>query len=880
MHLAQNLFWALKKCKSLNDWIGALVYLIARSSATLIQVGDFEAAATKPVEDYLTEARPLAYHVYIICSETTNRKVQAVDRHPVYRRLTGLAVCLCILCLAGQASEETSTAKILQADKTPVGDQDKSALTFAGTSSCRECHENFYQLWAPSHHGLAMQPYTETFAQDNLTEHPGHITVGTFQYQAVVGPDQGHVLETGPEGSKKYRIEQVLGGKNVYYFLTPWLRGRLQTLPLAYNVNTKAWFDTAASGVRHFPGNEQDERVHWTDPLYTFNTSCYDCHVSQLASNYDLETDTYQTEWAEAGINCETCHGPSQLHVKNYKRARETGIEPNELGLISTHSFNREQTNGMCNSCHAKMSPITASFDPGERFFDHFDLITLDNADFYPDGRDLGENYTMTSWRMSGCFKSGQMDCMHCHTSSGRYRFSEPDNALGACLPCHQSKADNFEAHTHHKREEKGPVCISCHMPMTAFAHMNRSDHSMRPPLPGVSAEFKSDVACLLCHTDQKAEWADKNVREWHGDTFQQPYLDQARLLDQARRGRWKNLDAMLASVQKAGRDEIYATSLIRSLVACEDNRKWPVLIDTLKKDPSPLVRSAAATALDGYYVDAGIQTLLAATQDDYRLVRVRAASSLAALPRDNVPKPSLASLEKATQELETSFTSRQDDFAAHFNRGNYLMNRLDYDAAIEAFETTHKLRPDFQPPYVNRAFAHNAKGQNSQAELAFLKALKIDPNSVPVHINLGMLLGEMERIPEAEKAFRRAAQLDPNNPVPAFNLGILLAEKDPPGSLAWCQKAYTLQPNNGRYGYTYAFYLSRQGQFEKPISILEKQINGRHATPDAYMFLAQIYQSLGQHSKAKYVFERALKNLDLSPQDRMMLQRQIQNMP
>ena len=36
-----------------------------------------------------------------------------------------------------------------------------------------------------------------------------------------------------------------------------------------------------------------------------------------------------------------------------------------------------EQTDSMCNSCHAKMSPITASFNPSDRYFDHFDLITL-----------------------------------------------------------------------------------------------------------------------------------------------------------------------------------------------------------------------------------------------------------------------------------------------------------------------------------------------------------------------------------------------------------------------------------------------------------------------------------------------------------------------
>ena len=43
----------------------------------------------------------------------------------------------------------------------------------------------------------------------------------------------------------------------------------------------------------------QTEAWHWTDAVYTFNTSCYGCHVSQMSSNYDLATDSYETTWTE-----------------------------------------------------------------------------------------------------------------------------------------------------------------------------------------------------------------------------------------------------------------------------------------------------------------------------------------------------------------------------------------------------------------------------------------------------------------------------------------------------------------------------------------------------------------------------------------------------
>ena len=72
-----------------------------------------------------------------------------------------------------------------------------------------------------------------------------------------------------------------------------------------------------------------------------------------------------------------------------------TGHTSKEIKIIRTKEFTPAQMNDMCATCHAKLVPLSLSFLPGDKFFDHFDLITLEHADFYPDGRDLGENYTL-----------------------------------------------------------------------------------------------------------------------------------------------------------------------------------------------------------------------------------------------------------------------------------------------------------------------------------------------------------------------------------------------------------------------------------------------------------------------------------------------------
>ena len=198
------------------------------------------------------------------------------------------------------------------------------------------------------------------------------------------------------------------------------------------------------------------------------------------------------------------------------------------------------------------MSPVTENFRPGDRYFDHFDLVTLEDPDFYPDGRDLGENYTYTSWRMSPCAKSGKLSCLKCHTTSGRYLFKKEPNQ--ACAPCHAEKVDNVTAHSFHKAGSTGSRCVACHMPTTRFAAMQRTDHSMRPPMPAATIAFNSPNACNLCHADKDAAWADGWVRKWRRRDYQAGVLRWGGLVEAARRQDWKRLPEMLAEIAQGPR--------------------------------------------------------------------------------------------------------------------------------------------------------------------------------------------------------------------------------------------------------------------------------------------------------------------------------------
>jgi tetratricopeptide (TPR) repeat protein len=684
-----------------------------------------------------------------------------------------------------------------------------------------------------------MQPYTADFAQKNLTPQAHAVKIGRFSYRPDITGETGWIVERGPKGQKKYKIEHALGGKNVYYFLTPFPRGRLQTLPLAYDVKKKEWFDTAASGIRHIPGADRDQPVSWRDPGYTFNVSCYSCHVSQLAMHYDLTTDTYETTWAEPGINCETCHGPSAEHNR-VLRAAPKGTVPQDLRIIRTKPFTAEQHNAACAVCHAKMSPVTPTFTPGERFFDHFDLVTLEDPDFYPDGRDLGENYTYTSWRMSPCVKAGNLHCVTCHTSSGRYRFREDTDANNACMPCHKAWVENAAAHTHHKAGSRGNKCISCHMPMTAFAGMNRSDHSMRPPTPAATIAYQSPNACNLCHTDKGAAWADKIVREWRPRDYQAPVLKSAALIAAARKRDWRTLPQMLDYITSTERDEVFATSLIRMMPASGDPRIAPVLYKVIK-DASPLVRAAAADALQHAQAREAFQALLEATGDDYRLVRVRAVASIIGyrnLPMEEAEK---TKVDAALTEYLTAILSRPDQWVSHYNLGNTYLSLGNPRQAIAAYDTALKLEPRAVLAMVNEAMAYARLGETKKADESLQQALKIAPGNAAANFNLGLLKAEQKDMKGAEKYLKAALKADPQMVQAAYNLCVITSKDRINEAVTWCRKASELRPQEPKYAYTLAFYLNQTGNRDEAVRTLKRLVETYPQYRDAEMLLREI---------------------------------------
>ena len=329
---------------------------------------------------------------------------------------------------------------------------------------------------------------------------------------------------------------------------------------------------------------------------------------------------------------------------------------------------------------------------------------------------------------------------------------------------------------------------------------------------------FGSTSACILCHKDKTEEWAAAYVRAWHPKSRWRPkILREGELVDAARKREWSKLPEILAYLKEPEAEPVVCTSLLRLFRGCADPRPWPVVRACLSH-ASPLVRSAAASALADNLADAeSVRALCRALADPVRVVRIQAASSLSAYPHHTLDPATLEHLKRAEAELLTMYNARPDDWASHYNLGNYRLARGDSKGAMTAYTESMRLRSDSVMPHMNAAVLASQGGRLEEA-LGYLKtAWKASPEHGAVNLNLGLALAESGDAAGAVRHLRTAMKDPVCRAQAAYNCAVLVGAQNPAEAVELCRTAVESEPGNARYAETLAYYLRAAGMPAAP---------------------------------------------------------------
>jgi tetratricopeptide (TPR) repeat protein len=296
----------------------------------------------------------------------------------------------------------------------------------------------------------------------------------------------------------------------------------------------------------------------------------------------------------------------------------------------------------------------------------------------------------------------------------------------------------------------------------------------------------------------------------------------------------------MLAYMNDPKHDEVTTTSLIRLMAFCNDPAKVPALSKALSA-PSPLVRAAAVEALGQSPSMEALQGIAAATADDYRLVRVRAAAALAQFPNIEPQGKTKEQIDKATDEYLAFIMARPDQWTSHYNMGNYQLSRGENKSAVASYRAALKIEPKAILALVNLSIAYARMGDGPKAERSLQEALKIAPDNGAANFNMGLLKAEKKEPKEAEQYLKKAIKADPQMAQAAYNLCIITSKDRIGEAVTWCRRAADLRPQEPRYAFTLAFYQNRKGDKDEAVKTLKAILEKYPGYRDAEMLLKEI---------------------------------------
>jgi predicted CXXCH cytochrome family protein len=660
------------------------------------------------------------------------------------------------------------------------------APTFVGSSACSPCHAEQYQAWHASQHQAAMQDMSDKAALGNFAG-------ARFTYGGITSTffrrDGGYYVRTdGPDGKlAEFRVRYTFGVVPLQQYLVEMPDGRLQALPIAWDVAGKRW-------IHLYPKERVDhnDELHWTRSSQNWNGMCADCHSTGLRKNYDAASGRFRTSWSEISVGCEACHGPGSQHVAWANAGRGRYLDGDATKGLSAMLDERrgvvwardaasataarsqprkyEREIEVCAQCHSRRGQIADGYAAGKPFLDYYRPALLTAALYHPDGQQRDEVYDWGSFLQSRMYAAG-VTCSDCHEPhSGKLRAQ--GNAV--CSQCHSPAQFDSSLHHHHPAGSAGAQCANCHMPTATYMVIDpRHDHSLRVPRPDLSAQLATPNACNACHAKRDSGWAAAQVRSWFGRD-PQGYQRFAVAFGRSNADAIGAAKELRAIASDAAEPQIARATALSRLDANASSATLDIVVAGLR-DANPLIRMGALDSLSAAPTELRTRYAVPLLSDPLRTIRIGAASALADVPLGSASQEQRAAFERAAKEYVDSQRYNADRADARVNLGLFEARRGNPALAEEELKSAITLDPLFVPAYVNLADLYRASGREDDAARVLRLGLGRVPRSAALHHALGLALVRAKQSALALQELAQATKLEPSNARFAYVYGVAL---------------------------------------------------------------------------------------------------------
>jgi Tfp pilus assembly protein PilF len=601
------------------------------------------------------------------------------------------------------------------------------SVKYVGMQQCRSCHADIYNTFIETGMGKSFDLATKQKSNADFSKH--HVVYDKFKnlyYHPFWKNNNMFIMEYRMNGKDTVykrieKVDYVIGsGQHTNSHLMN-INGYLYQMPLTWYAQEKKW-DLP-------PGFENGNNSRFSR---TIEFECMSCH-----NGFPSVTDFTANKFTSIpnGIDCERCHGPGEVHLKE-KLAGNLVDTAHEIDytIVNPKKLPWERQIDLCQRCHLQGNAILKEgktfkdFKPGMVLSDFWEV-------YMPKYKGQNDEFIMASHaqrlQLSKCFKESNkqnktvgknfetlnLTCITCHNPHVSVKKTGTQIFNNACIKCHSNTNQTLCSETEKNRMVNNNDCSNCHMPRSGtidIPHVTVHDHWIKKPAKDVKQneiDKVKEFAGLYCINNKETTELSK-------------------------------VKALINYVEKFnGQKEALAQA--KTYFKADDNQQnWldaQVQLHYLQNDYDAIIAKASFINIDEQ-------------KSAWMCYRVGQAFQA---KNDHVRAELF--FQKAV-----SLSPQSIDFVDKLAQAKIMLNKL--DEAILLLNNNLLQNEKQEGSLVNLGFAYLKQNNLALAKANYNKALALNPDNEQALLNLAAVYNLENNKPEALKLLKRILVVNPKN--------------------------------------------------------------------------------------------------------------------
>ncbi len=590
------------------------------------------------------------------------------------------------------------------------------SVNYVGKETCLSCHAGAHQSYLETGMGQSFGVANKNKSAGRFEHNPVVYDFKLdFHYQPYFNGDTLYIKEFRLNGKdtihkRIQKIQYIIGSghhTNSHLFSS---NGYVFQAPLTFYTQKGIW-DLP-------PGFENGFNSRFSRQI---GLECMACHnaIPQF-----VEGSENKFLKIPEGIDCERCHGPGSIHVREKQAGNFIDTSKYiDYSIVNPGKLPVDLQFDLCQRCHLQGNAVLKEgksfldFKPGMKLSDVLDV-------YLPRYEGDESEFIMASHadrlKQSACFVKmaekhsdanalrpykNALTCVTCHNPhvSVRKQGSDPFNSK--CQTCHQSQQVNPCTEKTENIKAKQNNCVSCHMPVSGsidIPHVTVHDHYIRknPSMKASKSLEKSAKTFkgLQCINNTHPNDRSKIIA----------YIQQFEKFDP---GKTYLLDSAEALLKKQNTNRF------------KENIRLAIYHAFAQKAYAKV--SSLATQFGRAELLAALNKKSKNNEDAWTAYRVAESFVAQGLPADALPF------------FERASTLAKHHFEFRNKYGACLIQLQKIKEAEKEFRNLCREAPFFAPAFCNYGYCRLMDGDDQTAATYYKKALQLDPDYRQALINL-----------------------------------------------------------------------------------------------------------------------------------------------